>query len=287
MIIQVPAGIGDFSWIYSKLVTLGEKLNVHVCKGGPARLAPIAELLPNILSIQYGNFGFGELSKRAIPPHTPKKYLFEQPIGAAIPMSINRHLEEGYRIEQWLPDVEVNHHYPTVIEDKYVALANSVHHYKDYICIFAANKNTCANWNGWMAPEWTEFMVTFRQEVADLPFVLIGANWDIQLGDEITKMAHSRRVPLVNIIGKTPLAASLHIVRQSKYFVSFPSGMGIMAHVLKQPCTMFYPKALEKMMGTYISPESRDLMRFHELQFCSPRKLVSWLVHNYKLKEKI
>lgn len=285
--INVPTGIGDFSWIYSKLLAMKLPMDVVVAKGHPPRLVPIAELLPSVYSMSVGRVGYEIIDANKVGPKTSRQYLLDWPADVVIPISANRHLEQGNRIETWLPELPVDHHYKVEISPQHVAAAEALLPYKDFVCLFAANKKTCEAWSGWMAPQWCDFMQLFRRRIGDLPFVLIGAGWDIGLGGEIACEAERTGIPLTDLTGKTILGASFHIMKRSKYFIAFPSGMAVFGHVLKIPTTMFYPDCLQNMIGTFDSPEARETNRFYETPFCSPSSLVDWLINVYGIKNKI
>ena len=285
--INVPTGIGDFSWVYSKLLALNIPMEVIVARGHPPRLVPLAELLPGVCSMVVGDVGYEVIDKLKVDAKTTKRQLLDWPEGEVIPISANRHLEQGNRIETWLPELPVSHHYPINIPQRHVDTAEALLPKEDFVCIFAANKNTCEAWDGWMAPQWCEFMQSFRKRVGDLPFVLIGASWDIGLGSEIAHGAERAGVPLLDLTGRTVLGVSFHIVKRSKYFIAFPSGMAIYGHVLNHPTTMFYPDCLQGMIGTFDSPTARATNSFHETPFCTPSVLMDWLVDVYDIKNKI
>jgi len=283
----VPTGIGDFSWVYSKLASLEIPVTIEVCAGGPARLQPIAELLPRIERMYTGNIGYGELAVKQLPAETTRAQLMAWPAGAPIPLSCNTHLENGNRVETWLPDIPTYHHYPVLVSQQDIDQAKALVPFKDYVCIYASSKATCATWTGWMGPQWVEFMNLFRDKIAPMSFVLIGAQWDVDLGVEVQQCAAVAQIPFVNLVNLTRLGTALKIIKNSHYMVSFPSGMGIMSHVIRQPCTMFYPSPLVKMLRTFVSPESAALNRFHETIFCPPAELIQWLLDVYKIKEHL
>jgi len=287
LIVQVPTGIGDFSWVYSKLVTLGCPLEIEVCAGGPPRLQPICDLLPAISKMYTGTIGYGELVRIQKPSNFSLTEIINWPHGVPLPLSANNHIEKGQRIETWLPDMGICHHYEVFPSANDLKIAKTVHNFDKFVCIYASSKATSGTWNGWQGPQWVEFMQLFRAQVAPLPFVLIGAPWDVDLGLEIAACAAAASIPLVNLVAQTPLGASFTIIKDSVYFVSFPSGMGIMAHVLQHPTTMFYPEALRIMLGSYVSPTSDADNLFYETVFIPPAELLQWIIDVYKIKDKL
>lgn len=287
--INVPAGIGDFSWIYSKLVNLGISLDVQVSPDQPARNLPYAQLLPAVAEASYGGYGYKHLKPRALSSSTTKAQLIGfAESGERICLEANGHVEAGLRIEQYLPDLPVSFHYDVRIDDgqknKAEALFNTA---QPYILVYASSMGSVKSWRGWVASDWVNFMISLRHRTQDVPFVLTGAGWDADLGLEIEHATKKAGVNLTNLVGKTHIAATLHLMRRSAYFVSFPSGLGILANVLNVAATMLYPPQIQSIIGTWADPETTKSGRFKECKFCAPDALAEWIHTIYGLKDKL
>jgi len=287
LLIRVAPGIGDFSWVYTKLSTLKLPLNVQICGGGPARTAPFAEILPYCKHSTYGRLPFPTLRRRAISSTASMKELLEYYPNKVMHIECNSHLEGGGDIRKWLPELETDYHYDLNISAENVAAAEELLPEEPFIAIFAASDRGVKNWGAWNEFVWRDFILDFKQRVANMPFVLIGADWDKSLGYKISHMAKSNDVKLINLIGKLHIGASLHVIRKSFYFVSFPSGLGILSAVMSEPCTMFYPSHLDKMMGTYADPKLIEDKTFRELLFDTPGHTINWLLKEYQIKERL
>lgn len=287
LLIRVAPGIGDFSWLYSKLSTLKVPLAIQACSGGPVRMAPFADILPWVQHTSYSKLDFSTLRRRALPSGTTKAQLLEYFPNKLVNLEINTHLEGGNRIEKWMPELGTDYHYDITITDDRYEQALEVMPYKGYICIFASGISQIRNWKGWDERAWLAFMLDFRKRIADMPFVLIGAEWDKELGARIESRAKQHKIPFTNLTGMLHIGASLYIIKSSEYFVSFPSGLGILSDVLDHPATMFYSTALINMPGAYADPKNIESGQFNELLFCPPENLVTWLIEEYDFRNKL
>jgi hypothetical protein len=285
----VPAGIGDFSWIYSKLVNLGISLDVQVSPDPPARNLPYAQLLPAIAVASYGGYGYRHLKPKALPAFTTKHQLLTYAdSGERVCLEANGHVEAGRRIEQYLPDLPTSFHYEVRINDGHVNKAEAAYATgKPYVLVYASSMGTVKAWRGWVASDWVHFMVSLRHRAAEVPFVLTGAGWDADLGAHIEQSARHAGLNLTNLVGKTHIASTLHLMRKSSYFVSFPSGLGILANVINVPSTMLYPPQIQRIMGTWSDPETVKSNRFKECLFCPPDVLAEWIQAVYGLRDKL
>lgn len=287
LIIRVPPGIGDFSWIYSKLCTLSTPLIVQVCGGGPPRTTPFADILPKVKHAEYGMLPWPTLKRRAVPSNATKNDLMKSYPNGPLHIEANTHLEGGRRIEEWLPEIGIDHHYAVTITRDQEARAEQHLPNQPFICLFASSDGSVKNWNAWKEDGWLEFMELIRKELPDIWFVLIGARWDTPLGDRIEYHAKQRGFKFTNLTAKLHIASSLHVIKRSSYLVSFPSGMGILAEVMGCPCTMFYPDSLKNMPGSWADPQALESKVFNEMLFCPPVNLRNWLVDEYEIKDKI
>jgi hypothetical protein len=275
--------------MYSKLVNLGLPLDVWVSPGQPARALPYAELLPGVAAVTYGGLDYKRLKAQALPAITTSHQLRAiADAGVRVCLEANSHLEAGYRLEQWLPDLPTVYHYEMKIEP-HAGAADVLYPItpEPFVLVYASSMGSVKAWNGWQAPDWANFMLLLRQRVADVPFVLTGAPWDAQLGAYVEQTARSAGLRITNLIGKTHIGSTLRLMQRAAYFVSFPSGLGILANVINVPATMLYPPQIKNIMGTWADPETLKSNRFKECLFCPPEQLVGWLQDAYKLKDHL
>src|SRR5215467_796658 len=110
----VPSGIGDVSWAYSKLRNAG-KLVYEVADGWPYRTVPFLELLPGVAKAEYGPFNYQDIvafeQGTGIGHHPTWENVNNGRGLERVLLEPNRHLEEGKRLEDWLPDLPTTFHY--------------------------------------------------------------------------------------------------------------------------------------------------------------------------------
>lgn len=271
--IKVPSGIGDFSWIYSKLVTLDLNLDVEIPEDGHKRLQPLTDILPCVISSRYGKFNYNQhILPNSIPSDSGTEDILD--VAGPIYISANKHLEDGHRIEKFIPDLPIEHHYKVNITDQHRARLDGKLPDGRFICIFVANHLAVKSWNAWTEQQWTEFASRARKRTGIEDFVLIGANWDLQMAERVITQFQRFGIKLRNLVGQLILAESLALIQKSEYFVSFPSGMGIMAEVLEHPTTMMYPEKLTKMIGSWADPKMIEDGTFFETLFCPVDKVI-------------
>lgn len=144
MIIGSPAGIGDFSWLWSKLYAVRNQLNaILIADGWPQRTSDYVRLCwspaeraeprrtarddkGNVLYAEgagYGPFGYQEIlvyqnqmgfsAETAINGRGAFTWPDVRAIeGVRVMLEPNRHLELGRPLASWLPDLPTEYHYP-------------------------------------------------------------------------------------------------------------------------------------------------------------------------------
>jgi len=289
MTVVVPSGIGDFSWSYSKLCSLSCKLKVEVAQtGGPLRLAPYAKILPKVRDVTRRRMSWPELKAQAIPASTTLAELDALRQAGEVFIETNSHLESGKHLREWLPDLPINHHYDIKIPKDDVESASKLAPSEPFIAIFSSSIATSRAWKAWQEKEWVRFMDLVRRHLGDIQFVLVGAPWDLDLGRLIESAAKQANLRLTNLVSLTTAGMVVHLISLSKYFVAFPSGLGILADVICAPATMFYANIAphKGIMHNWADSESIKTLRYHERIFCPPEEYATWLLHTYKLKDK-
>jgi ADP-heptose:LPS heptosyltransferase len=255
--LMVPSGIGDFSWIYSKFYNLGKKMNLMISKDEPKRLGPYVELLDLVETATNDGPSYYDLKAKA-------KYNFSDIVeDNYFCIEANSHLERGEKLENWFPELKTNYHYPIKLGQLKLPF--------DYIVLYTSSMGMIKNWNGWRVSEWITFIHLIKREFGNLPIVIIGAKWDKLLTDKIVAKARGK---IIDYCGQLHICDTLSLIKGSKYFVSFPSGLGILSNVLDVPTTMFYAEQIKNIMGTWSDPDSNN---FDERLYCDPQKYFRFL----------
>jgi hypothetical protein len=208
----------------------------------------------------------------------------------------NAYLEAHHRIETWFPDIPVDYHFDIRSKPEHIARASNLAPPGDFICCFAANQGTINSWSAGVPPDkvawnhhhWVEFMRLFRDQIADIPFVIIGAPWDRLVADAIAAGALAHKVKVINLCSQLHIGETLHVMSLAKYGVYFPSGMGVLAQVICAPSTMFYANVPPHhgLIGSWADPELIANGSFKETVFMPPATFVEWLKNGYGFQNR-
>jgi ADP-heptose:LPS heptosyltransferase len=292
--IKTCPGIGDCLWVIQKLIGAGEKFDWQIHNGFPQRGRQVFDLLPQISnSCEY----VPNLPYRLIDHHNiVRRYRYWHLIRQHdFYLSANRHLEEGKRIEEFLPDLPTSFRleYTTGPMDGFTAASilnrgDLVGDTKSrFIGIYGSAYSTQRAWGFWDAEGWYKFIDLMRQENPELAFVIIGASFDTDLGNDLIARLEAGKVPHINTIGQ-PLSVVIEILKRLDYFVGFPSGLSILNETLGAKGTfMFYPPHLQAMMNAWADPARIESGQYKGAQFCEPEKALGWIRDEYCLFEKL
>lgn len=236
LVFDVPSGIGDTSWIYSKLVDIAMKRTIHIriCGDEPRRTSPFVDLLPGVVNLGYGGF-YRNMLKRVLPYQTDLSIFTT----GEYALSLNPHLEAGQRIEKAYPKQKTHYHYPLNTTPRHKDLAGSILAQagdRPRIGYYCSSHKHRPNMGFWLEPDWVRYLNGILSLVPNAQLVAVGATYD-----DKTSSVHNLMGPLksVSAVGNE-IGTTLEVLRGLDYFVAFPSGLGVMCDVLLTPCTMFY-----------------------------------------------
>jgi len=276
---MVNSGIGDLSWLYSKLDEFTETNEVRflVAMDKRERARPFIEMHPRIKSEGYGNFGDHIPMKHTIDGNTDLKTLEQK----AYPLSINKWLIDGKKLKDWLPNEPTNYKYNLdfTISDKENAkklMSKNIN-----IGLYGSSYSTLRQWNFWKEDLWMDLVHTISKIYPEVTFYVIGASFDIDLGDNLYKTLLAKNIKAVKVIGET-LGLALSVIKNLDYFFSFPSGLGIVANVLNTPTMMFLPPHLEQMKYNFTPDEDNENGFFINTKFISPTEAFELFFENGK-----
>jgi hypothetical protein len=287
--IRVCAGIGDNIWLFQKLVNSGERFNFVLAGDEPRRGKQIFELIPSLaFSAEYCDL-FG--SQFACMTNVEDRLKTWKEISAAPPdfyLSANRTMEEGRRIETFLPDLPTSFRIDWLTpafarEEAVEILTDDV----KWIGLYGSCYSIVRSWNFWKADEWLRLVdLLLKKFDSPVGFVVIGAAFDSDLaGRLIAKL--SRRGIRFAVITARPLEVVIEAMKRLSYFFSFPSGLGILAPTLGCPTYMFYPPFIGKMVNAWADPKAIEDLSYHGSLFCSPEETAAWTLDQYKLPQKL
>jgi hypothetical protein len=267
----LPQGIGDSVWALHKLrsaaTLLGaESVDVHL-----NFTHPLNEVQSRALDF-VKRFSFVDSAKMlAIPIHCGRS-IDDDGHYVYIPdgwlewggvnyyaMMPNGPLERGVRLEDWLPQFDVDWDTAQKFQfakDELDYAENFKRGIGEY-CVFYLGPFRGNMFEGhnrkslWSPDDWAKLGVLI-QEATGLKIVVVGADYDMEYWDYMMAptLAKSKQRPWMNLIGELPIATTFAICKGAKFVISYQSGIGIFSSYLRVPTGIFWrPK------GDSISPE--------------------------------
>jgi hypothetical protein len=278
---RVPSGIGDISWLYSKFVSLDRPLSIECVGAEPRRSLPYLNLLPNVVHAGYGSFTTASVLANGDKGGYTRDQLIAEAEMGSVDLQMNHWLEAGKRIEGYLPDVPTQHHYEMRIPEADVQTAGGFINWTRYLALYCANDRIARHWNAWTAGEWGFFGVTMCRTLDLDGIVLLGAEWDADMAHRVQAYIGDA-VPVMNMVSRLPLGATLDVVRRATYTAAFPSGIPILASVMRCPVLMFYPDVLYAMRHAWPDPCDIESGRYTGMAFCPPERVVAVLQEKFR-----
>lgn len=277
----VPPGIGDFSWVYSKLASLGRPLRILVpSHQSRNRLLPFLKLLPHVSEASYGKVPNPANHRDGnVQPDWTARELIDHGSAGNAKIELNTWLESGSRIEAFMPEIPTSHHYDIQMEPEGRAQATALlDGWDNFICFYCANRDTVTRWGGWQPSHWARLADLLWEQRGLDGFVLIGAGWDEGFNRDVEDAI---RQPVRNLVGRLSLSGSLHIIQTCSYLVAFPSGIPIVAAVMGRPVLMFYPRHLELMIDAWADPAMIRSGAYKGMIFPEPEQACDWLSERF------
>jgi len=245
--ILVPSGIGDFSWLWSKLVTTGDCFHIEYVGGQPDRMSAFLKLLPKdkVLSYKPNPYYCTMWKNQELicmrntrdVPQIKKAYKYaDLPTdGRMAFMEINTFLEAGNRIELWnreeLPRTDFHYNIDGV-------MAKAVR--GDYFIVNFSSHGTKTAWGYYEVPD-SALVVSFIQKITGWIPVFIGGYYDDYTKD-ICRQLWAWKVPAVNLVGKTPgLKEVIALLQQARMYFGACSGLMVLSNIVYTPVCTYYP----------------------------------------------
>jgi len=249
----VPPGIGDISWLYSKLSNLNTDLEFKVpwLGGRRPRAVPYLRVLPKVVRSSYDNVR-NPATSNSIKPNESKAALIKAARRHFVPIEVNNWLNEGNRLEGFLPWLDTDFHYELSLESEEPSF--DLVPERNFICFFLGSETGNKAWKGWYR-EWIKFIELtwdhFRPDV----IITIGSSWDASYTNKVIHEIPSH-INIRSVTGHTSISTCLHLIRRSRFLVGFASGLSVMATVMKTKTLMLYPAHHEKLMRSWPPKES-------------------------------
>lgn len=266
-----PSGIGDVSWLLSALWSVRDQIeSVNIVDGWPHRTGPYVDLV-----------GF---PSEYVPVSYPMILGFESDHGinadakdrtwakisnlqvANLLLEPNKWLENGKRLEDWLPDLECEFHYPLHVKDadreraaKVLTKALNDHPMKDgpVVGISCASYRGAEAWRTWQLEEWKD-MLRRIMSIGWRP-LLLGGNWD-----DLT-YAVAMDLELPDIVGKTSVPQMVAVMESLDSYIGYSSGMNVIRTVLDKPAMALWPEFQNELRNSWAPQHMLDDHRYVSL----------------------
>lgn len=252
----VPQGIGDISWLFSKIDDFSKhhEIKMAIANDTLKRSCYFIDMHPTISFDGYTSHSYSDVNSNKISENTDLNSLED---GKTYFLSANEWLEKGNNLNEFLPKEKINYHYNLCFREQSVERANSLLNSDLRIGIYGSCYSMLRAWNFWKEHEWFGMVAKLVTEYPNACFYIIGAKFDIDLGDKLIELLKIQKVKYVRVIGES-LETALWIIKNLDYLFAFPSGLGIMANVLKTPCIMFMPPMLKNMCHKFTPEQDNE-----------------------------
>ena len=287
--IAVPAGIGDVSWIWSKLSTIKDaRFEIYTPDTYPQRTFGWMDLLGYKVVPMIGKHGYNDILMQEIlkdytynntweeilSKHEPDDVIYLQP---------NQWFLQGRSLESWIPDLKTDFHYPIYLSvDVFKVVKNWIGNIELPIGIHMASIKGARAWKAWMPNDWSNFISIMKEKNPKATFILLGGSWDLDMALEVRTLL-GKEFDVLDLVGKTSIGSVIEILKRLTYYVGYSSGLNVMMNVLDKPCTALWPDWQNLHMNCHVEPrmvENRDYMGF---VYDNPEKIARYC--DVKLKE--
>lgn len=251
--VNVPQGVGDIFWCYQKLSPYYDLININILvthtdkvqlrsKNWLSVLPKVGSVVvKQVTGVEYDSVIASYIPiKRVIQSKRPSNY------------SCNKPLEDGIRLE----DIDTN----SLVEwDVPVTIHDCPIEYKEYICLYVSgstkNNNLIKDKVIWHEDKWLELIkLLYAKHQLSYPICMIGASYDKDVVEVIKAKLIENGISTVSYIDSYP-ANVLNIIKKSKLFIGYQSGLNILADNIHVPQLMMYFPFLEKMQYTWCKKE--------------------------------
>ncbi len=244
--IKTVQGVGDVFWVYQKLSPLFDVINLVICVVNldcpvQKRVLPFLKLLPKVDKFKLKLVTREYYDNLAKQKKTMDIVLSEHASNIfPIEYAVNAWLEDGVRIS------EIDK-YPleetVAIKEKYINLP-----FKNYIILYISGNKISREWQ----PEKYSELInnTFKKYNVSYPIILIGAEYDEPhlkiAGNKLKQYGYE-----ISFFIEKPFESVIYIIKNSKYFIGYQSGLSIIADNYDIPQTMLYFNFLGNVMYSW------------------------------------
>lgn len=271
----VPQGIGDSIWALFKVEDIAKKLgNEHIeiyiaCSNPENPIENRAkdfisrfEFVDNVQMYQMPNLG--QVGPVLLPGSaTDEDGLYRYiPDGTSMILSLpgidyvlmpNAPLERGIRLENWLPEFEINWNIMDRFKFSDEELTATIDLNKPYAVFFCGSLdgNSIAGHNRnsiWKPADWIKLADDIQNKFG-LEIVVVGAEYDRSYYEkELLPLIKNKS--WIDRIGNCSIGETFVITKKAKFVISYQSGIGIISSYMGTPVGIFW-----REKGDSVSPQ--------------------------------
>lgn len=265
----VPSGIGDISWVYSKVLDVAKVRDVSfsIAASHLYRAEGFVKMLPHV---EYVGPGGHVWPYQILDMDTDLSKLDDGVYG----ICANPFLESGIKLSDIHPHQPTHYHYPLNIP-AWCSLEASKFVTSDQprIGIYTSSYQQHAiesHKSLWCVDEWLIFLTKLESLYPDATFYFLGAEYDDKCV-ELAKEAACLKFKTASGVGRFKIGTTIEIIKRLDYFFAFPSGLGILADVVDTPCMMWYYRwDKDGFLDSYADPVTIAAGKHLNLLFASP-----------------
>jgi FkbM family methyltransferase len=249
--VAVPSGIGDVTWVLTKLPALlaregADKADIDCCDSNYRRTSEFLSGFDFVRNAGYCEFDCVERDNPVLPDGC---YNYAPPQPAWHDrydwfLQANGHLEHGWRLEEWLPDLAIDWEFARRFhfrpQDEQAARRIATEAGPFALCFAASTPaNTVAGHNRgplWSPADWAELCRHFLGN--GVRPVFIGAGWDRDYYDR--HLAGVLPGEVWERIDQWPIGLTFAAIRLAQGLVSYQSGLGIFGVYLGARVAMWW-----------------------------------------------
>jgi ADP-heptose:LPS heptosyltransferase len=251
----VPNGIGDTLWVLHKIrhVAAGRPIDLVLC-GDPAREVdrrslPFLDRFPFVRSSRVLDLPILDAGQddddRKNDGRGRWRYLPDGERNGAHYLVPNAVLEQGRRLEEWLPEFPVDWDVVKEFDWRGTERGDDIGRaLGPYACFYlgpeAGNVDEGHNRGFlWEPRDW----IALGKAVVDrgLKIVLVGASYDRSYWETYCKRGvEEAGMVWLDMLGRLEIGETMALIRRARFFVSYQCGLGIFAHYLGQKVAMWW-----------------------------------------------
>lgn len=268
MRIGVPSGIGDISWVVSKLINSPQwnEIEFMIADGWPYRASPyLKDMLGK--KTEYGEFQYDTIvSFECINRYRTWQDVVKKGAGIFY-LQPNHHLEKGRPLRDWLPDLDTDYHYPLTLPDvegkRYCDELSKKG--GPWIGVSAASYRGHKAWKTWDIETWRKLLDELVASGFRICFM--GGSWDDLTRGLAGEMSINHKSKVIDIVGQTTFPEACAVHNLLPFFIGFSSGIGIIRTVMSLPTMMLWPEHQVALSESWADPEDIRSGRYVPAQY--------------------